>query len=66
VPTRSWRRSTPRPARSWTTPDTLFEIGSSGKSFTALLVMQLADAGEIDLDAPVGATCRGSRQPHAS
>jgi CubicO group peptidase (beta-lactamase class C family) len=35
------------------TPETLFEIGSIGKSFTAILVLQLADEGKIDLQAPV-------------
>jgi D-alanyl-D-alanine carboxypeptidase len=35
------------------TPETLFEIGSIGKSFTAILVLQLADEGKIDVDAPV-------------
>src|SRR4051794_4067361 len=34
-------------------PETLFEIGSIGKTFTAVLVMQLVDAGRIDLTAPV-------------
>jgi D-alanyl-D-alanine carboxypeptidase len=33
--------------------ETLFEIGSIGKSFTAVLVLQLAEAGRIDLAAPV-------------
>ena len=33
--------------------DTLFEVGSIGKSFTAAAILQLADAGRIDLDAPV-------------
>ncbi|HKD75120.1 MAG TPA: serine hydrolase domain-containing protein, partial [Ktedonobacterales bacterium] len=31
----------------------LFEIGSIGKSFTALVLMQLVEAGQIDLYAPV-------------
>ena len=35
------------------TPATLFEIGSIGKSFTAMLLLQLRAAGAIDLDAPV-------------
>ena len=35
------------------TGDTPFVIGSASKSFTALAVMQLVDAGRVDLDAPV-------------
>lgn len=35
------------------TGDTPFPVGSLGKSFTALLARQLADAGQLDLDAPV-------------
>ena len=35
------------------TPQTLFEIGSIGKTFTAIAVLQLRDEGRIDLDAPV-------------
>ena len=35
------------------TPQTPFILGSTSKSFTALAVMQLAEAGKIDLDAPV-------------
>jgi len=35
------------------TPDTLFEIGSIGKSFTSILFQQLVDAGEYDLHVPV-------------
>jgi CubicO group peptidase (beta-lactamase class C family) len=35
------------------TPDTPFVIGSISKSFTALSVMQLIEAGEIDLDSEV-------------
>ncbi len=35
------------------TADTPFVIGSTTKSFTALAVMQLVEAGEVDLDAPV-------------
>ena len=35
------------------TPDTPFLTGSISKSFTALAVMQLVEAGEVDLDAEV-------------
>jgi CubicO group peptidase (beta-lactamase class C family) len=36
-----------------TTTDTVFQIGSNTKLLTATLIMQLVDAGEVDLDAPV-------------
>jgi CubicO group peptidase (beta-lactamase class C family) len=35
------------------TPQTPFFTGSTGKSFTALAIMQLVEAGKIELDAPV-------------
>jgi CubicO group peptidase (beta-lactamase class C family) len=35
------------------TVETPFKIGSLSKSFTALAVMQLVEAGKIQLDAPV-------------
>jgi len=35
------------------TPQTPFFMGSVTKSFTAMAVMQLSDAGRVDLDAPV-------------
>ena len=35
------------------TPQTPFFTGSTGKSFTALAIMQLVEAGKINLDAPV-------------
>jgi D-alanyl-D-alanine carboxypeptidase len=35
------------------TPETLFEIGSIGKSFTGVVVQQLREEGLLDLDAPV-------------
>ncbi len=35
------------------TPKTPFIIGSLAKSFTALAIMQLVEAGKIELDAPV-------------
>lgn len=40
-------------ARSPVLADTTFQIGSIGKSFTALALMQLAQAGRLDLNAPV-------------
>ena len=36
------------------TPDSMFAIGSITKSFTAIAVMQLVDAGRIDADAAIG------------
>ena len=38
-----------RPVRA----DTTFQIGSIGKSMTALAIMQLVQAGRLDLDAPL-------------
>lgn len=35
------------------TTDTVFQMGSIAKVYTATLVMQLAESGELDLDAPV-------------
>jgi CubicO group peptidase (beta-lactamase class C family) len=35
------------------TADTLFEIGSIGKTFTAIALLRLTDEGRIDLEAPV-------------
>jgi CubicO group peptidase (beta-lactamase class C family) len=35
------------------TADTVFFLGSVSKSFTALAIMQLVEAGRVDLDAPV-------------
>jgi len=34
------------------TEDTIFQIGSNTKVFTASLIMQLVDEGKVDLDAP--------------
>ena len=35
------------------TPDTLFQVGSISKTFTGTVLMQLAEQGKINLDAPV-------------
>jgi D-alanyl-D-alanine carboxypeptidase len=36
------------------TLDTQFRIGSMNKMFTAVAILQLAEAGKVDLDAPIG------------
>lgn len=41
------------------TPDTPFAIGSISKSFTALAVMQLVEAGQVDLDTEVSQYLQG-------
>ncbi|WP_213621438.1 serine hydrolase [Paenibacillus sp. J22TS3] len=41
------------PNQTPVTPETSFVLGSTTKSFTALAVMQLVEAGMIDLNAPV-------------
>jgi D-alanyl-D-alanine carboxypeptidase len=45
------------------TPETVFEIGSITKTFTAALVLQLATEGVLDLDAPFTRWVEGF--PHA-
>jgi D-alanyl-D-alanine carboxypeptidase len=42
-----------RDSQTPVTPGTLFAIGSITKSMTALALLQLHDAGQLDLDAPV-------------
>jgi CubicO group peptidase (beta-lactamase class C family) len=41
------------------TPDSQFLVASLSKSFTALAVLQLVEAGRVDLDAPVAAYLPG-------
>jgi D-alanyl-D-alanine carboxypeptidase len=45
------------------TPDTVFQIGSVTKSFTSLLVAQLAAEGLVDIDAPLSAYLPGYSGP---
>jgi D-alanyl-D-alanine carboxypeptidase len=40
-------------AQSPATPSTVFEIGSATKMFTVVMMMQLRDAGKLNLDDPV-------------
>src|SRR5215208_4689516 len=47
-------------------PDTLFQIGSITKVFTATAIMQLVDAGRLDLDAPVQRALPGFRLQDAA
>ncbi len=35
------------------TPDTLFQVGSISKTFTAAALMMLMEAGKVDLDTPI-------------
>src|SRR5688572_26192979 len=35
------------------TPETIFQSGSVGKQFTAVVVMMQVEAGKLDLDAPI-------------
>jgi len=48
------------------TEETGFLIGSVSKSFTAFAVMQLVEAGHIDLDAPIAETLDGFATGSAS
>lgn len=41
-------------SQSPVTPDMLFRIGSTTKTFTALALAILAENGQVDLDAPIG------------
>jgi CubicO group peptidase (beta-lactamase class C family) len=50
---RGFGRARPNANGEVPTPRTPFYIGSLTKSFTALAVMQLVEAGKIELDAPV-------------
>jgi D-alanyl-D-alanine carboxypeptidase len=40
-------------AKTPVAPGTLFEIGSIGKSFTSIVVMQMRESGQLDLFSPV-------------
>jgi D-alanyl-D-alanine carboxypeptidase len=43
-----------RERRVANTPDTSFNLASTGKMFTTVAVLQLVEQGKLDLDAPVG------------
>ncbi len=36
------------------TPETLFQVGSMTKTFTAVMILQLVEEGKLKLDAPIG------------
>jgi CubicO group peptidase (beta-lactamase class C family) len=40
--------------------DTIFDLASVSKLFTSIVVMQLVEAGRVDLDTAVATTCRSS------
>jgi len=50
------------------TPDSLFQIGSITKVYTATLALQLADEGTVDIDVPIAAVLPELRlaEPHAT
>jgi CubicO group peptidase (beta-lactamase class C family) len=41
------------------TPDTVFQVGSSGKMLTAAAVLELAAANELRVDQPIGRLAKG-------
>ncbi|MBX9388013.1 serine hydrolase domain-containing protein [Streptomonospora nanhaiensis] len=45
------------------TPDSVFQLGSVAKVYTATLVMRLAEEGALDLDAPVAEVLPGFAVP---
>lgn len=48
------------------TPDTIFGVASVTKGFTALAIMQLAEAGKLSVDDPVVRYLPGYRTPDAA
>lgn len=51
---RSWGLAKRTPRKKAITLDTPMFLASAGKMFTGVAVLQLADAGKIELDAPLG------------
>lgn len=47
-------------------PTTLFQIGSLSKAFAATLLLRLAEAGRVDVDAPVTRYLKWFEAPHGS
>lgn len=50
-------------SRSPLKPTTAFQVGSISKFVTAILTLRMAEAGALDLDAPVGSLLRRWRLP---
>lgn len=46
--------------------NTRFNVGSIGKHFTAILVLQLAEADKLNLDDPIGNYIKGFEDPNAA
>ena len=53
-------------SRQAATPETLYPIGSISKPLTAVLVMKLAEQGDVDLDAPIANYARNLSEPYAA
>ncbi|HEX6662484.1 MAG TPA: serine hydrolase domain-containing protein [Gaiellaceae bacterium] len=54
------------PERIEATPDTQYRIGSITKTFTAAAILQLRDAGALDLDDPLAAHLSGAEHGTAT
>jgi CubicO group peptidase (beta-lactamase class C family) len=61
----AWGR-TGNPAYPKADPDTPFRLGSISKTFTALTMLRLVDAGKVRLETPVRDIIDGATLPYAS